>query len=354
MIEALGAIAPGRPLRDGLDRILQAAKGALIVVGDGPEVLSICSGGFLLDAEFTPQRLAELAKMDGAIILAPDASRIARANVHLVPNPQVPTSETGTRHRTAERVARSIDVPVIAVSEDLAVITMYRRDAKHGLDSVARLLGRANQALQTLERYRNRLDAVTTSLTASEVEDLVTVRDVVLVLQRAEMVRRISEEIEGYVVELGSDGRLVHLQLDELMAGVEDERLHVVRDYLPGGGSPGGATEDEAHLILDQLSSLSTDEVLVPAVVAGILGVFDGANLEGGLQPRGFRLLSRIPRLSADVVAAIVSRFGTLSKIVRSGVEELQAVDGVSTAVARLVKEGLARQTESSILDRYS
>src|SRR6516225_7593840 len=179
MIEALGAVAPGRPLREGLDRILQASMGALIVVGDGPEVLSICSGGFLLDAEFTPQRLAELAKMDGAIILAPDASRIARANVHLVPNPQVPTSETGTRHRTAERVARSIDVPVIAVSEDLAVITMYRRDAKHGLDSVARLLGRANQALQTLERYRNRLDAVTTSLTASEVEDLVTVRDVV-------------------------------------------------------------------------------------------------------------------------------------------------------------------------------
>src|SRR6516164_2922538 len=159
MIEALGAIAPGRPLRDGLDRILQANMGGLIVVGDGPDVLGICSGGFLLDAEFTPQRLSELAKMDGAIILASDASRIARANVHLVPNPNVPTSETGTRHRTAERVARSIDIPVIAVSEDLSVITMYRGDSKHALDSVARLLGRANQALQTLERYRNRLDA---------------------------------------------------------------------------------------------------------------------------------------------------------------------------------------------------
>ncbi len=233
MIEALGAIAPGRPLRDGLDRILQANKGALIVVGDGPEVLSICSGGFLLDAEFSPQRLAELAKMDGAIILAADASRIARANVHLVPSPNVPTTETGTRHRTAERVARSIDVPVIAVSEDLAVITIYLGDQKHALDSVARLLGRGNQALQTLERYRDRLDSVTNNLSALEVEDLVTVRDVVAVLQRAEMVRRIAEEIEGYVVELGSDGRLVLLQLEELMAGVEDERRYVVRDYLP-------------------------------------------------------------------------------------------------------------------------
>ena len=233
VIEALGAIAPGRSLREGLDRILQANMGALIVVGDGPEVLGICSGGFLLDAEFSPQRMSELAKMDGAIILAADASRIARANVHLVPSPNVPTTETGTRHRTAERVARSIDVPVISVSEDMSRITLYRGDTKHALDSVARLLGRANQALQTLERYRVRLDSVTSSLSALEVEDLVTVRDVVTVLQRAEMVRRIAEEIEGYIVELGSDGRLARLQLDELLAGVEDERRDVVRDYLP-------------------------------------------------------------------------------------------------------------------------
>src|SRR5438874_8704745 len=168
MLDALAAVAPGRPLREGLDRILQAGMGALIVVGDGPEVLNICSGGFLLDAAFSPQRLSELAKMDGAIILAGDASRIARANVHLVPDPNVPTAETGTRHRTAERVARSIDVPVISVSEDMSVITLYRGDVKHALASVARLLGRANQALQTLERYRDRLDTVTSALSALE------------------------------------------------------------------------------------------------------------------------------------------------------------------------------------------
>src|SRR5689334_2125206 len=145
LIEALAAVAPGQPLRDGVDRILQANMGALIVVGDGPEVLEICSGGFLFDAEFTPQRLSELAKMDGAIILARDGSRIARANVHLVPNPSVPTSETGTRHRTAERVARSVDVPVISVSEDMSVIAVYRHDIKHPLESIPRLLNRANQ-----------------------------------------------------------------------------------------------------------------------------------------------------------------------------------------------------------------
>src|SRR4051794_29110465 len=186
-------VAPGQPLREGLDRILQADMGALIVVGDGPDVLAICSGGFLLDAEFTPQRLSELAKMDGAIILASDASRIARANVHLVPDPTVPTSETGTRHRTAERAARSIDVPVISVSEDMSVIAVYRNDLKHPLEPIPRLLNRANQALQPLERYKNRLDVVSGALSALEVEDLVTTRDVVSVLQRTEMVRRIAE-----------------------------------------------------------------------------------------------------------------------------------------------------------------
>src|SRR6202167_3130294 len=170
MTEALGVVAPGRPLRDALDRILQANKGALVIVGDGPDVLEICSGGFLLDAEFTPQRMSELAKMDGAIILARDAGRIARANVHLVPNPNVGTSETGTRHRTAERVARSVDVPVISVSEDMGVIAVYRNDEQHILDPVQRLVARSNQALQTLERYKQRMDAVAATLSSREVD----------------------------------------------------------------------------------------------------------------------------------------------------------------------------------------
>src|SRR5204863_5612048 len=219
LLEALRMVAPGTPLRDGIDRILQANKGALIVVGDGPEVLSVCSGGFLLDAEFTPQRLSELAKMDGALILAADCSRVARGNVHLVPDPNIPTSETGTRHRTAERVARPIDVPVIALSEAMSVVTIYRDDLKYTLEPIPRVLAKANQALQTLERYKDRLDAVSGSLSALEVEDLVTVRDAVTVLQRAELVRRISDEIEEYIIELGSEGPLVLLQLEELMGG---------------------------------------------------------------------------------------------------------------------------------------
>jgi diadenylate cyclase len=348
VIEALGAIAPGRSLREGLDRILQANMGALIVVGDGPEVLGICSGGFLLDAEFTPQRLSELAKMDGAIIMAADASRIARANVHLVPSPNVPTTETGTRHRTAERVARSIDVPVIAVSEDMSRITLYRGDSKHALDSIARLLDRANQALQTLERYRDRLDIVTNSLSALEVEDLVTVRDVVTVLQRAEMVRRIAEEIEGYIVELGSDGRLARLQLDELLAGVEDERRDVVRDYLPDD-DPNLADEAVAAL-----GTISTERLLLPQTVASVLEVADCMDLDLSVQPRGYRLLARVPRLQGSVVNDIVARYGSLQKVMRATAEDLEVVAGVAQPTARAVKDGLSRLAESSILERYS
>jgi diadenylate cyclase len=347
LLDALAQVAPGQPLREGLDRVLQSNMGALIVVGDGPEVLNICSGGFLLDAAFSPQRLSELAKMDGAIILASDASRIARSNVHLVPNPNVPTSETGTRHRTAERVARSIDVPVISVSEDMEAIAIYVGDEKYPLEPIPRLLSRANQALQTLERYKTRLDAVSNSLSALEVEDLVTLRDVVTVLQRTEMVRRIAEEIEFHIVELGVDGRLIRLQLEELMGGVEDDRRLVIKDYF----------HEDASWHLDQameaLSELETEDLLDLKSVASMLHLATGVDLDVSVQPRGFRLLAKIPRLPDAVVAKIVERFGNLQKIMRATIEDLDLVEGVGETRARAIKEGLSRLAETSILDRY-
>ncbi|MGI8809257.1 MAG: DNA integrity scanning diadenylate cyclase DisA [Acidimicrobiales bacterium] len=346
--DALTMVAPGQPLREGLDRILQANMGGLIVVGDGPEVLAICSGGFLLDAEFSPQRLSELAKMDGAIILAPDASRIARANVHLVPNPNVPTSETGTRHRTAERVARSIDVPVISVSEDLSIIAVYYGAIKHPLELTARLLNRANQALQTLERYKNRLDAVAGTLTALELENLVTVRDVVTVLQRTEMVRRIAEEIHGYIIVAGTDGRLIRLQLEELMGGVEDDRRLVIQDY--------SHMSDKWNLgeAMEALSQLTTEEILDLRSVTAVLHLpSGGAELDFPLQPKGYRLLHRIPRMPDAVIEAIVARFGTLDKILDADVKALDDVDGVGASRARAIKENLARVAEGTGFDRF-
>jgi diadenylate cyclase len=347
LVEALAATAPGTPLREGLDRVIQAGMGALIVVGDGPEVLNICSGGFLLDAAFTPQRLSELAKMDGAIILASNASRIARANVHLVPNPNVPTSETGTRHRTAERVARSINVPVISASERMGAIAVYTGDDKHPLEPIPRLLDRSNQALSTLERYKNRLDEVESTLSAREVEDSVTLGDVVAVLQRTEMVTRIAEEIERYIVELGEDGRLVRLQLEELFAGVSDDRRLVLIDYFHG------AEDWQPDEALEALADLGTEDLLDLQTVASMLRLPEGTDLDVSVEPRGYRLLSKIPRIPEEIVERIVDRFGSLQKIMRATPDDLEEVGGVGEVRARAIKEGLSRLAEVSILDRY-
>jgi diadenylate cyclase len=260
----------------------------------------------------------------------------------------VATSETGTRHRTAERVARSIDVPVISVSEELSLIAVYRSDRKHVLEPIPRLLARANQGLQTLERYKARLDTVSGSLSALEVEDLVTVRDVVTVLQRTEMVRRIAEEIDGYIVELGVDGRLVLLQLEELMGGVDDDRRFVIKDYFRDQAS----RLDKA---METLSTFSTEDLLDLRNVAAVLHLPpEASELDAGLQPRGYRLLSKIPRLPDAVVERIVARFTNLQKILRATTDDLDDVEGVGGARARLIKDGLARLAESSILDRYN
>ena len=344
---ALRLVAPGTPLREGIDRILQSNMGALIVVGDGPDVLNICSGGFLLDAEFTPQRLSELAKMDGAIILASDGTRVARANVHLVPDPDIPTTETGTRHRTAERVARQIAVPVITVSEEMSMVSVHYQGMKQTLEPIPRVLARADQALQILGRYKIRLDSVTGALSALEVEDLVTVRDVVTVLQRAEMVRRIAEEIEGYVVELGLDGRLVELQLEELVGGVDEERRLVCKDYFV----------ESVDWVLAQLTArlgeISDDELLDLRAVAALLHLAPDMELDSALQARGYRLLGKIPRIPDSIADHVVARFGSLPKILRASISDLVEVEGVGEARARAIKEGLSRVAESSILDRY-
>ena len=340
--DALALIAPGTTLREGLDRILQAKHGALILVGDDPAVLSVCTGGFLLDAEYTPQRLSELAKMDGAIILAVDASRIARANVHLVPRASIATSETGTRHRTAERVARSIDVPVIAVSEAMATITVYRHDRKHTTQTAGWLIDRSSQALSTLQRFRARYDDALTVLTRLEMEDSVSVRDVVSVLQPGEMVRRIADEIEGHLVELGSDGRLIHLQTEELSAGVEESLDLVLRDYT-----------DEKGIV--RLRALPSDALLdLGSVVAALDLSAANEQMHAELAPHGYRLLHRLPQqLSETLIERLVGRFGSLPEILSASAAELESVDGIGAATARHVRDGLARLVEASIFERY-
>ena len=318
-------------------------------------MLSICSGGFLLDAEFSPQRLSELAKMDGAIILAADASRIARANVHLMPKATIPTTETGTRHRTAERVARSIDVPVLSVSAAMSVIAVYRNDLKHTVQPTGWLHDRTDQALATMQRFRSRFDVALTGLSILEVEDTVSVGDVVGVVQAAEMVLRIAEEVDGYLVELGDDGRLVGLQSAELVDGVAPALHLVVRDYCrPPAGRRARDRLAVVDRVVDQLASLSSDELGDADRVAEILGLPGSFNdTESGVEPRGYRLLYRLPRFSDAIIERIVDRFVNLQQIMRASLGELEQVEGVGEARAHSVKDGLARLAEASIFERY-
>jgi diadenylate cyclase len=344
-------MAPGTALRDGLERILRGRTGALIVLGYDDVVESVCTGGFPLDVEFSATSLRELCKMDGAVVLSSEGTRIVRAGVHLMPDPNIPTGETGTRHRTAERVARQTGYPVISVSQSMHLIGLYLNGQRHVLDDSAAIMSRANQALATLERYKLRLDEVNGTLSALEIEDLVTLRDAVTVIQRLEMVRRIADEIAGYVVELGVDGRLLALQLDELMSGVDSDRTLVVRDYLPTPDDRGEGQAVEALQDLDLLSATDLIDLVSVAKALGYPGTAEA--LDTAVSPRGLRLLAKVPRLPGAVVDRLVDHFGSLQRLLGATVEDLQAVDGIGEARARGVREGLSRLAEASILERY-
>jgi diadenylate cyclase len=351
-LATLAAVAPGTRLRDGLERILRGRTGGLIVLGYDRAMEALSTGGFALDVEFSATRLRELAKMDGAVILDDDCTRIVRANVHLQPDPAILTEESGTRHRTADRVSKQTGAAVISVSQSMQTVALYLGNRRYVLEDSSQILSRANQALATLERYKLRLDEVSGTLSALEIEDLVTIRDVCAVVQRLEMVRRIAHEIDGYVVMLGVDGRLLSLQLDELVGGVDQDRQLVVRDYLPATTGRRSRTVDDA---LDDIDQLSSVDLLDPATIARTLGHTGVPEtvLDAAVSPRGYRLLARVPRLPGTVVDRLVDHFGGLQKLLAAGVDDLQAVEGVGELRARNVREGLSRLAESSILERY-
>lgn len=355
-LEVLRLVAPGTPLRDGLERILRAQSGALVVLGAPPRVRALFTGGFEINVPFTPQRLSELAKMDGALVLDGQAREILWANVHLMPDPAVPTSETGTRHRTAERVARQTGVPVLAVSETMHTVTLYVGDWRHVLDEVGAVLTRANQAVQTLQHYRDRFDEATAQLNALELEGMPTMRALLLLLGRAELVRRIAAEVEHYIAELGVEGRLLRLQLDELSAGVEADELLALRDYLPPGRGSGPGDPAAAAEILATLGRLRSEDLHdLPALARAVgFGAVTEEGLDAVLAPAGYRLLAKVRDLSLSVIDRVVERFGALKVILAASLEDLEEVEGVGPGRARQIREGLNRLAEAAVLERFT
>ncbi|MFL5856969.1 MAG: DNA integrity scanning diadenylate cyclase DisA, partial [Solirubrobacteraceae bacterium] len=292
LVKALEMVAPGTALREGIDNIVHARTGGLIVVGDPEELSLLFSGGIKLDIDYTPALLYQVAKMDGAIILTANATKINWANVQLMPDPTILSMETGTRHRTAERVSKQTSALVVAISQRREVVSLYVDGAKYILEDIPVVLAKANQALATLDKYRSRLDQVSTRLTALEFEGGATLHDVLTVIQRAELVTRMAVEIERYIVELGTEGRLIEMQLDETMVGVAADRAALSHDYIVD------PSDDQFALVLDQLARLPHQDLLDFGRLAELLGYDRKVNtLDHPVSPRGHRILGRIPRL---------------------------------------------------------
>lgn len=337
MTAELRKLAPGTPMREGLDMIISARMGALIIVADASTIEPLCSGGFVIDTPFTPQKMFELSKMDGAIVLDANCERIIRANAHLVPDPSFPTQETGMRHRTAERMARQTSSLAIAISGRRNTVNLYLLGRRIQLEDLEVLLAKANQAIQTLQNYRHRLDEMLERLTLLEFEDLVTLGDVAEVVARFEMLLRVAREVALYTTQLGTEGRLVSMQSEDLSAGVTEQYGLVLRDYADDTASK------RIAVVSERIAELPAEKLYEPSVIAQALGLTADEQAEQHVRARGYRALAQIPMLPGSVVGRIVDRLGTLPAIVRATIGDLDAVDGVGERRARAIVNGLAR-----------
>jgi len=348
LLRALDMVAPGTPLREGIDNIIHARTGGLILIADLDDVSFLFSGGIKLGIDYTPALLYQVAKMDGAIVLDPGAEMICWANVQLMPDPTILSMETGTRHRTAERVSKQTTALVIAISQRRDVVSLYVEGMKYILQDIPTVLSKANQGLATLEKYRARLDQVSARLTSLEFLGGSTLHDVLSVIQRAELVTRMATEVERYIIELGTEGRLIEMQLEETVVGVMSDRTALVRDYSVS------ESDEQLERTLAELAALPHQELLDFGRLAELLG-YDRktSTIDLAVSPRGYRALSRIPRLPRLVVQKIIHRFGDLDTVVNATEEELESVEGVGTARAREIREGLRTLQEVDIVDRY-
>ncbi len=347
LMRALDMVAPGTPLREGIDSIVHSRTGGLILVAEADEVSFLFSGGIRLDVDYTPGLLYQVAKMDGAIVLDPAARKICWANVQLMPDPTILSMETGTRHRTAERVSKQTKAVVIAISQRRDVVSLYVEGIKYILQDIPTVLSKANQGLATLEKYRARLDQVSARLTALELAGGVALHDVLSVIQRAELVTRMASEVERYIIELGTEGRLIEMQLEDTVVGVMAERGALVRDYIAVDSEP---SVDRA---LGELAELAHQELLDFGRMAELLGYDRKTNtLDFRVAPRGYRALSAVPRLPRLVAQKVVNHFGDLEAILSATEEELAAVEGVGEDRAMEIREGLHRLQEVDLIDR--
>ena len=346
ILEVLKTIAPGTEIREGLENILKAKTGALIVVGDGKEVLDIADGGFSLNVDYTPAKLYELAKMDGAIILSSDMKKILFANTQLIPSSQITTVETGTRHRTAERTAKQTGDLVISISQRRNIITIFKANSRYVLEDSSKVISKGNQALQTVEKYMKVFDSKLSLLNEYEFNDIVTLENVIVAIQRAEMVMNMVEEVQRAIFELGEDGRLLEIQLQELVGDLEKEELLMVKDYIAAG------KKRTPEKVLDTIRGLTRDDFMKSQNIAKLLGYEDFDNYdEVGVFTKGYRVLNKIPRMPSNIVDNLVKSFKSFQHILAADIPQLDEVEGIGEVRARTIKQSLRRMQEQFVFE---
>ena len=346
--EILKLISPGTPIRDGLENILRAKTGALLLITDNNDVIKeVVDGGFAINEEYTSSKLYELAKMDGAIVLSGDLKRILFANAQLIPSREIETRETGTRHRTAERTAKQTGELVISISQRRNIITIFKGNDRYILEDTDVVLNKANQGVQTLERYKKVFDNKLSILNEYEFNDIVTLENVIVAIQRAEMVMRIVEDIQSQIYELGNDGRLVKMQLEELIGGVEKEELLIIKDYLAASKK-----KRTPEMVMEEISEVPYEDLTKEVTIAKLLGYenFDNYD-EVGVYTRGYRILSKIPRMPSNIVENLVSSYKSFQHILAADIESLDEVDGIGEVRARTIKQSLRRMQEQFVFD---
>ena len=330
--EILKLIAPGTKIREGLENILKAKTGGLIVIGDTKEVLDIVDGGFNLNIDYTSSRLYELAKMDGAIILSEDLKKILYANAQLIPSPNITTNETGTRHRTAERTAKQTGKIVISVSQRRNVITIFKGDIRYVLQDSSRVITKANQALQTAEKYKKVFDDKLNLLNEYEFNDIVTLQNVIVCIQRAEMVLKVVDEVKMAIYELGEQGRLFQMQLEELLGNLEEEENLIIKDYLVY------KRKKTVEKAIGQIRSMDHEELMNSQLMAKVLGYDDFDNYEEvNVFTRGYRILNKVPRMPSNIVENLVTTFKSFQHIIQADIPQLDDVEGIGEIRARAI-----------------
>ncbi|RDY22751.1 DNA integrity scanning protein DisA [Romboutsia maritimum] len=346
LLQALKMISPGTPLRQGLNNVLKAKTGGLIVIANSEEIMKVVDGGFTINAEYSPSHIYELAKMDGAIVISGDIKRILVANAQLIPDYSIDTSETGTRHRTAERVAKQTGAIVIAISQRRNVITVYREGQKYVVEEISKIFTKANQALQTLEKYKSVLDQAVINLNALEFNNLVTIYDVSIVIQKMEMVMRITNIIEKYIIELGVESTLVSMQLEELMGTARIDQKLIFKDYR--------RQDIDIKDFKKEMKNLSSEELLDLVSVAKLLGYSNfSENMDMPIRPRGYRILNKIHRLPSTIIENLINYFEGFQEILSASIEELDDVEGIGEIRATYIKNGLIKMQQLVLLDRH-